>query len=185
MEAALYLRFIDDVFIIWDQGGEKLKTFIQYMNEAHQTIKFTAEYLRLWLNFLDTKVKIDLESKSVYTDLYTKDTDTHNYLHYTSSHPAHCKKGGPFGEFLRIRRNWHTLSDFDIHAKARLSDYLKWGYPKRIFFHHCEKQGNLIEKYYLERKRLSKPKVIEYLWFLLSTQPTLISITFWPEIGTL
>ena len=39
-----WLRFIDDVFIIWSHGQEKLEEFLAYINELHETIKFTAEY---------------------------------------------------------------------------------------------------------------------------------------------
>ncbi len=67
------------------------------MNEAHRTIKFTTEYSREMVTFLDTKVKVNLSNNMVYTDLHTKDTDTHNYLHYTSAHVCHCKKNGPYG----------------------------------------------------------------------------------------
>ncbi len=44
----------DDIVIIWDQGEEKLKVFIKYMNEAHPTIKFTTAYSRGKVTFLDT-----------------------------------------------------------------------------------------------------------------------------------
>ena len=99
------------------------------MKQSHRTIKFTAEYSKKEVTFLDTKVKINNETNQIYTDLYTKDTDTHNYLHYTSAHPIHCKKGGPFGEFLRIRRNCHNIIDFEIHSNSRISDYQRRGYP--------------------------------------------------------
>ena len=124
---ALYLRFIDDIFILWILGETKLMEFINHMNEAHPTIKFTCEFSRESVNFLDTTVRVDKESKTVYTELYTKDTDTHNYLQYTSAHPAHCKKGGPYGEFLRIRRNCHKPEDFEKHAKSRCEDYKRRG----------------------------------------------------------
>ncbi len=70
-------------------------------------------------------VKIDKEHKRVYTDLFTKDTDTHNYLHYTSAHPIHCKK-----KEAHLERNCQKLTDFEEHANARVSDYLRRGYPK-------------------------------------------------------
>ncbi len=109
------------------------------MNEEHQTIKFTAEFSRESVNFLDTMVKVDKISTIVYTDLYTKDTDTQNYLHYTSSHPIHCKKGGLYGGFLRIRRTCHHISDFETHTSLRISDYLRRGYPKEVLNTALEK----------------------------------------------
>ena len=32
-------RYIDDIFIIWTEGEESLKDFINYLNGAHRTIK--------------------------------------------------------------------------------------------------------------------------------------------------
>ena len=31
-------RYIDDIFIIWTEGEESLKDFINYLNSAHRTI---------------------------------------------------------------------------------------------------------------------------------------------------
>ena len=38
----LWWRYIDDTFL-WEHGEEKLKGFIEHLNEKHPTIKFTAE----------------------------------------------------------------------------------------------------------------------------------------------
>ena len=40
----LWWRYIDDIFMIWQHGEEKLKEFLELLNAAHPTIKFTAEY---------------------------------------------------------------------------------------------------------------------------------------------
>ena len=39
----LYLRFIDDIFIIWTHGMESLVEFIQHLNGCSDSIKFTHE----------------------------------------------------------------------------------------------------------------------------------------------
>ena len=82
--------------------------------------------------FLDTLVKVDHNTNEIYTDLYTKDTDTQNYLSYDSCHPIHCKKGGPYGEFLRIRRNCQKIEDYDKHSLQRVKDYERRGYPTQL-----------------------------------------------------
>ncbi len=46
------------------------------------------------MDFLDTTVKFDT-NYNLYTTLYTKPTDTHTYLHFTSAHPPHHKKVDP------------------------------------------------------------------------------------------
>ena len=40
----VWWRSIDDIFMIWTEGEDNLKTFINYMNSIHLTIKFTHEY---------------------------------------------------------------------------------------------------------------------------------------------
>ena len=37
----IWLRFIDDIFMIWTHGEDNLNKFISYLNEIHPTIKFT------------------------------------------------------------------------------------------------------------------------------------------------
>ena len=44
LKPMIWRRFIDDVFIIWTHGKDKLEEFLDYINKAHETIKFTAEY---------------------------------------------------------------------------------------------------------------------------------------------
>ena len=49
-------RYIDDIFIIWTEGQESLKDFINYLNGAHRTIKFTSKWSYQEVEFLDVKV---------------------------------------------------------------------------------------------------------------------------------
>ena len=95
-----WLRFIDDVFAIWLHGREKLDRFIEKLNNCHNTIKFTWDASTVCQNFLD--VTVSLSDSRIYTDLYTKPIDTHQYLHPASCHPGHCKRAIPFSQALRI-----------------------------------------------------------------------------------
>ena len=36
-----WFRYIDDIFMIWTEGLDNLKVFIDYLNSIHPTIKFT------------------------------------------------------------------------------------------------------------------------------------------------
>ena len=98
----LWWRYIDDVFLVWTHGEEKLLEFVDFLNSAHHSIKFTVEYSKETVNFLD--VQVIKQGNKVVTDLYTKPTDTHQLLHRSSCHPGHTKKGIPYGQALRIRR---------------------------------------------------------------------------------
>ena len=42
---------MDDIFMIWQHGEEKLKEFLKILNSCHPTIKFTAEYSLDKVNF--------------------------------------------------------------------------------------------------------------------------------------
>ena len=66
----IWWRYIDDILFIWEHGEESLKVFIEQVNMFHFTIKFTAEYSKEEVNFLDVNIKlIDEELK---TDLFVK-----------------------------------------------------------------------------------------------------------------
>ena len=73
---------------------ESLRVFIDQVNLFYPTIKFTAEYSKEEVNFLDLNIKlIDGEFK---TDLFVKPTNTHQFLDPTSSHPYQCKRGNMY-----------------------------------------------------------------------------------------
>ena len=91
----LWLRFIDDIFMIWIYGEDKLQEFITYLNSIHPTINFTHEFSYTHISFLDTTVKIN-ENRELYTTLCEKPTDTHLYIHYSSAHHAPSKTKGPY-----------------------------------------------------------------------------------------
>ena len=57
---------------------DSLKQFIETLNAGHPTIKFTAEWSKEGINFLD--VNIRLRNKQLETDLHIKPTDTHQFL---------------------------------------------------------------------------------------------------------
>ena len=83
--------------MVWTEGEDNLKTFIHYLNSIHPTIKFTHEYsnsLHQTLPFLD--VQVHLNNKQIQTDLHTKPTDKHQYLHKTSCHPAPFRSASPY-----------------------------------------------------------------------------------------
>ena len=93
-------RYLDDCFIFWTQGKEKLHTFHNLLNNLHESIKFTMEYNENELPFLD--VLIIKKGDEITTDIFCKETDTHQYLDFKSCHPAHTKRNIPFNLARRI-----------------------------------------------------------------------------------
>ena len=80
-----WLRYIDDIFVIWTEGPDNLQIFIDYLNSIHPTIKFTSSHSYSCVPFLD--VNVSLNNGIIETDLYSKPTDKHQHLLYTSCHP--------------------------------------------------------------------------------------------------
>ena len=126
----LWWRYIDDIFLIWQFGEESLKDFITYLNSIHPSIKFTFKYTHHSIDFLD--VQVFKEGRGIRTDLFVKETDTHQYLEFSSCHTFHTKRGIPYGQALRLRR---IVSD-DTEFEARCGELEGWllnrGYPRRM-----------------------------------------------------
>ena len=123
-----WLRFIDDIFMIWTHGEDSLTEFITYLNSLHQSIKFTNEFSKTSINLLDTLVKLN-ENRELITTLYNKPTDTHLYLHYTSAHQVSILTKGSYSQYLRLRRICTLDEDFKSNARNLTRYYLKRGYP--------------------------------------------------------
>ena len=116
VQPLFWLRYLDDIFCIWTDDLEKLKEFVSYLDSCLPTIRFTMDYSDTTINFLD--VSVTKNSTKLSTDLFTKDTDSHQYLHATSCHPYSCKKSIPYGQAIRIKR---ICSDPE-QLKLRLED---------------------------------------------------------------
>ena len=90
LKSLVWWCYIDDIFMIWPHGEEKLNEFVNLLNSSHETIKFTHEVSPSKINFLD--VTVLLHNNNITTDLHVKSTDTHQYLLSSSCHPNHIKK---------------------------------------------------------------------------------------------
>ena len=66
--------------MIWQHGEKKFKEFLKIFNSCHPTIKFTAKYSLDKVTFFD--VEVIRSGNKLFTDLYIKPTDTHQYLEF-------------------------------------------------------------------------------------------------------
>ena len=123
----VWYRYIDDVFLVWTFSVDDLREFVDHLNSRLPTIKFTLEFSELQIAFLDTLVR--KIGTNIITDLYSKPTDSFDYLLYNSSHPQTCKDSIPYSQFLRVRRICSRLSDFDIHVTEMSRHFLRRLYP--------------------------------------------------------
>ena len=149
LKPMLWLRFIDDIFMLWTHGEDQLMNFISYLNDINLSIKFTHEHSDQTVNFLDTSLHID-ENRRIYTTLYEKPTDTHLFFHYTSSHHEPCKIKGPYGQYLCLRRICSKDEDFRYNSKGLTEFYIKRGYQIKSLTKHFNrankyKQDDLLD----------------------------------------
>ena len=79
----LWLRYIDDMFILFRGSLKKLNAFIEHANTFHNSIKFTFEYSKTTVNFLDVQVTKDKYHK-LQTSIYRKPTKKNILLKFSS-----------------------------------------------------------------------------------------------------
>ena len=106
----VWWRYIDDVFAVCTHGEPQLQAFLDHLNSHNHTIKFTAEWSRKEVSYLDAKVL--LEDGKIRTDLHCKLTETHQHLQWSSCHPRHYKTSIPYSQALRLRRICSQKADF-------------------------------------------------------------------------
>jgi hypothetical protein len=89
---SLWLRYIDDTFVVWPHGLERLHNFLGHLNSLRTSIRFTTETESdNAISFLDVLV-IRIETTLV-TQGNGKPTHTGRYLNFESNHPRHVKRG--------------------------------------------------------------------------------------------
>ena len=81
----MWLRFIDDIFVIWGHGRYKLENFIHLANNLHPTIKFSFNTNEQEIPFLDTVIYRG-NNNHILMKLYHKPTDNEQYLYFNSAH---------------------------------------------------------------------------------------------------
>lgn len=97
----VWLRYIDDIFVIWTHGEAKLKELVSLKKRS---------------------------SGIITTDLYVKPTDTHQYLLATSCHPNHKKRNIPYSPALRILRICSNLETARLRCSELTDSLVKRGY---------------------------------------------------------
>ena len=126
----IWFRFIDDIWGIFSGNSKNFQKFMEYLNDVHETIKFTEEFSPIEINFLD--VTTFRNGQEILSRLYCKPTDSHSYLEFNSCHPPHNKTSIPYSQFLRITRNYSKWEDFILYG-MKLSTYFSIrGYPTEL-----------------------------------------------------
>ncbi len=88
----LWVRYVDDTFVLWQHGADELEKFLQYLNNQHHSIQFTMEKeSESKIPFLD--VRVERKEGKISTEVYRKRTHTDLYINFASHHHPHTKTG--------------------------------------------------------------------------------------------
>jgi len=68
-----WFRYVDDTFVIWPHGQEKLREFLNHLSGPHNKIQFTMETEEGHLLFLDIDIyrKADIGNPHIPISTYT------------------------------------------------------------------------------------------------------------------
>ena len=92
LKPSMWIRYVDDTFVIWPHGDAELERFHQYLNQQNPSIKFTMDEEREnQLPFLDVLVK--REDNHLRTSVYRKPTHTNRYINFNSHHHSRVLRG--------------------------------------------------------------------------------------------
>ena len=175
-------RFLDDGQIFWRKSFGPIEDFVEILNSLDGSIQFTHECSNKGLSFLNLFLYID--KQELLTDIYYKNTDSHDYLPFNSCHPRHIKVNIP----KTLARIICTIVQDPQRKLYRLSELKTWllkaKYPPGLI-NNCFYQVLQMDQLALRTKRIrdksqilpfvqKNPDVYKYLLnafnFLLSSQ---------------
>ena len=126
----LYKRYIDDIAGAASCSKNELDSFAEFINNFHPSLKFTWAISDNQLPFLVLLLKPT--PQGLTTSIHYKETDSHSYLTYTSSHPFRCKNSVLYSQFLRLKRICSDENDYKTKSKEMASFFLQRDYPPAV-----------------------------------------------------
>lgn len=130
-----YVRFIDDIFLIWQHGFDAFKDFLLLFNSRDDSIQLTYDYNVYSITFLDVYIYKGLRflQDGIFdSSVFFKPTDTHQLLHKKSFHPRHTFASIVKSQVLRFYRLCNNLFDFDIACQTLFTVLKTRGYSSRM-----------------------------------------------------
>ena len=131
-----WLRFLDDVLMLWSDSQEKLDDFLEHLNNQMTHITFTMTHSLQSTTFLDLEIYKGTRFRReniLDTKLFIKPTNPQTFLHYTSCHPATTFTTIIKGEIIRALRATSDKDNFYLILSKLLARFMERGYPKEFF----------------------------------------------------
>ena len=185
LQPSLYLRYIDDIFMIWPHDIDDLKSFHERFDSHNGSIKFTMESSCEKVHFLDVTVTLSPNGQKLQTSVYTKPTDSFTYLNFNSFHPTHIKESIVYSQLLRYKRITSDPLTYESDALQLGRHFIERGYPINMIKKSMKRVSQKNREDLLVQK--SKHKGEEAVPFVSTYHPKgrQLALTFkkeWPTI---
>ena len=107
----IFKLFMDDGFVLLPENSN-IDIFRELLSDLHLSLKFTEEkgkysckqifdtFVQI-INFLDLSITLNQNCR-LETDIFYKETNSHDYLNYFSHHPEHTKQNIPYNLAKKI-----------------------------------------------------------------------------------
>ena len=130
-----YLRYINNIFLIWKETKSELDQFFKDLNKKHPSIKFDYKASKNCVTFLDTEIY--LHNGKLHTKICRRETDWQHYLLIKSEHPKSLKDSLPYSQAIQIKQISSNQVDLN-NLKERKSTFIKQGYHPSLINEHLE-----------------------------------------------
>ena len=134
---------------------------MEFVNGLFRTIKFELVVSKSKLNVLD--LTIHLVDGFLLTEVYSKPSDSHLYLPWSSAHPKSCINAIPYGVALRLKRNCSTPDFLKVRNKEYQDYLINQGYDKARVSEDFFKASNLNRADLLKPKGRGKTRVVLFV----------------------
>ena len=112
----LYIRFIDNIFIVWKDSPKCPNAFNSFKKSLNNQCKLKWKTIdrTMELDFLEITIKINQRESSFVTHTFQKDSDLHLHIPGNSSHPPGVIKSIVFG---CLETYWKQNTDVKHYTK--------------------------------------------------------------------
>ena len=127
----IYLRYLDDIFLIWNGNKQnELGDFNDEINKIITDIKIELNANESSINFLDVTL-VRESDHSIGTKVFFKETNNRLLLNPASCHPKHTFNGIIKSQFIRYKRLSSTKEYFLKTSHELIKLQLLQGYNRR------------------------------------------------------
>ena len=158
----MWLRFVDDILMIWNHGKQTLEEFKELANNIHPTIKFSFKSNDNEIPFLDTVIYRGKDNH-ILTRLYHKPTDNKQYLHCNSAHPWRQKRSVPYGLLIRCKRICSEETYLIKESKPIIHQLTIRNYPSNLLQEALDKVKKMNRAQLLRKNPKKTPQKIRLI----------------------